>query len=80
MDLKSFLSVIQVLSVTIASMTAVYGISSWRRETKWKRKYELAEEVLSCFYEVSDSFDAIRNPAGYIGEGKTRKRNENETS
>jgi len=80
MELKSYLDIIQGLSVTTVSIVAVYGISSWRRETKWKRKYELAEEVLSCFYEISDSFDKIRNPAGYIGEGETRKRNESETT
>jgi hypothetical protein len=78
MELKDFLNLIQAFSVTIASIVAVYGISSWRRETKWKRKYELAEEVLSCFYDVSERFDIIRNPVGYVGEGRTRKRNENE--
>jgi len=79
MELKLFFDIIQALSVIIASIIAYYGISSWRKETMWKRKYELAEEVLSCFYEVSENFDTIRNPAGYVGEGKTRKRNENES-
>jgi len=80
MNLKLYFDIIQGLSVTVVSLVAIYGISSWRRETKWKRKYELAEEVLSCFYEISDSFDKIRSPAGYSGEGKTRKRNDNETT
>jgi hypothetical protein len=79
MELKNYIDIIQALSVTTASIFAVFGISSWRRETKWKRKYELAEEVLSCFYDVSERFNIIRNPAGYVGEGKTRKRNKNES-
>ncbi len=79
MELKNYLETIQALAVIIASSVAVYGISSWRRETKWKRKYELAEEVLSCFYDISERFDIIRNPTGYVGEGKTRKRNESES-
>jgi len=79
MELKNYLDIIQALTVTTASIVAVYGISSWRRETKWKRKYELAEEVLSCFYDVSERFDIIRNPAGYVGEGKTSKKNNNES-
>ncbi|HAO07899.1 MAG TPA: hypothetical protein DCQ50_13165 [Chryseobacterium sp.] len=79
MNIKLYLDIIQGLSVTVVSIVAVYGISSWRRETKWKRKYELAEEVLSCFYEISDKFDIIRSPANYSGEGKTRKRAESET-
>ena len=78
MELKMFIDIIQGLSVITASIVAVIGISSWRREAKWKRKYELAEEVLSCFYEISESFDTIRSPAGYVGEGKTRKKRENE--
>ena len=39
----------------------------------------MAEEVLSSFYDVSERFDIIRNPAGYVGEGKTRKRNKHES-
>lgn len=58
---------------------AINGINSWRREAEWKKKYELAEEVLSCFYEISERFDIIRNPAGHVGEGQTRKRSENES-
>jgi hypothetical protein len=79
MTLKDCLDIIQGLSIIIASTVAVWSISSWRRETKWKRKYELAEEVLSTFYDISDRFEIIRSPAGYVGEGKTRKRAKNET-
>jgi len=71
-------NIIQSLSVIIASGTAIYGVRSWRRETKWKRKYELAEEVLSLFYECKEKISIIRSPIGYVGEGKTRKKSENE--
>lgn len=59
---------------------AIWGINSWRREAKWKRKYELAEEVLSLFYECKEKFQIIRSPIGLTNEGKTRKRSENESS
>jgi len=71
---------INSISVIIASAVAVYGITSWRREAKWKRKYELAEEVLTTFYEVKELFEVIRSPFGHTEEGKTRKRDENESS
>lgn len=71
-------NLIQCICVLIASVTAIFGITSWRREAKWKRKYELAEEVLSLFYECREKIEIIRSPAGYVGEGNTRKRNENE--
>lgn len=79
MDLKTILEVIQGGSIILASITAIYGISSWRREAKWKRKYEIAEEVLTTFYEISDKFERIRSPVSYVGEGETRKRSEQET-
>jgi hypothetical protein len=71
--------IIQNLSVIIASIVAIYGITSWRREATWKRKYELAEEVLSLFYECKEKFQIIRSPYGHLLEGKTRKRRDNET-
>ncbi|MEL7124132.1 MAG: hypothetical protein AAFO07_32150, partial [Bacteroidota bacterium] len=61
------------------SAVAIYGINSWRREAKWKRKYELAEEALALFYEVQDAISTIRSPLGHTSEGKTRKRRENES-
>ncbi len=79
MTLSDCLDILQGLSIIIASIVAIWSISSWRRETKWKRKYELAEEVLSTFYDISDRFEIIRSPAGYVGEGETRKRGKNET-
>lgn len=71
--------IVQCLSVVIASIVAIAGITSWRREARWKRRYELAEEVLATFYEISDRFEIIRSSAGYVGEGATRKRSENES-
>lgn len=71
--------ILKSISIIAASCVAVYGINSWRRETKWKRKYELAEEALSLFYEIQDAFSIIRSPMSNSNEGKSRKRMENET-
>jgi hypothetical protein len=79
MNSNTIFSIIQNASVIIASLVAIYGITAWRREARWKRKYELAEEVLSLFYECKEKIAIIRSPFGYTTEGKTRKRNENET-
>lgn len=80
MKIDFIFNVIQNISIIIASFTAIYGINSWRREARWKRKYELAEEVLFLFYECKEKISIIRNPVSYVGEGKTRKRAENETA
>ena len=64
---------IKNISIIIASWTAVYGIDQWRREYRGKRQAELAEEVLSLFYEAQDAVRHIRNPFGFGGEGASRK-------
>lgn len=40
----------------------------------WKRRSELAEEVLTLFYEAQQAIVVARSPMGWIGEGKTRER------
>lgn len=39
-----------------------------------KRRQDLAEEVLSGFYQMADIIRAIRSPASYEGEGKDRPK------
>jgi len=73
------IEIINTLAIVIASIVAICGISAWRREFQGKRKIELAEDVLSLFYEAKDAIRAIRNPLGFQGEGTTRKPEENET-
>jgi hypothetical protein len=77
-DWNLVFDILKSVSIIIASGVAIYGINSWRREAKWKRKYELAEEALSLFYEVQEAISIIRSPFGYVNEGNTRKRTENE--
>lgn len=69
---------LQSLSIIIASSVAINGINSWRREVRWKSQYELAEEVLSLFYEVQETISIIRSPLIFEKEGRTRKKIENE--
>jgi hypothetical protein len=72
-------SVTTCAAMVLASLVAIYGISSWRREFKGKRRIELAEDTLALFYQARDAITAIRSPMSYGGEGSTRKQAENET-
>jgi hypothetical protein len=74
-----WMELIKNISIIGASWTAVYGIDQWRREHRGKREAELAEEVLSLFYEAQDAIRHIRNPFTFGGEGSSRKGGENET-
>jgi hypothetical protein len=75
----NYIELIESLSITTASVVAILSILTWRKETRWKRKYELAEEVLANFHEAHQNIKNIRSPFGYLGEGQSRKRSENET-
>ena len=77
--MNEILEIIKSIGVIVASCVAIWGINSWRREAKWKRKYELAEEVLANFYEAHQAIQIIRSPFGFGQEGSSRPRQDNET-
>tara|TARA_Y100001936_G_C16086977_1_gene682517 strand:- start:4018 stop:4707 length:690 start_codon:yes stop_codon:yes gene_type:complete len=72
------LDFINSIAILLASLTFIAGASSWRREFIGKRRIELAELVLTKFYEAEDVIKQIRNPISFIGEGSTRKKEKNE--
>lgn len=74
-----WLKALESISIIVAAMTAIFGINSWRKEERWKRKYELAEDVLSMFYESEQVIRIIRSPAGFSDEGKSRTKGDLET-
>ena len=73
------LDVLESISIITVAGVAIYGIKTWRRELIGKKKHDLAEEVLTLFYQARDVFYSIRNPMGYEGEGTSRKAGKNET-
>jgi hypothetical protein len=77
--LQIVLTIIQSASIIVASFLAILGVNSWRRETVGKKKLDLAEKTLALFYEARDNIKFIRNPAGFIGEGSTRKKDDKES-
>jgi hypothetical protein len=74
----AFFAILQDIAVIIASCTAIYGISSWRREFVGRRRIELSEEILVLFYEARDAIRFMRSPLGYVGEGGSRPFKEGE--
>ncbi len=77
--MQNILSFLQSIAITVAAIVAVCGINTWRKEFIFKRKVEVAEEALLLFYQCADNIKMIRNPFYAVGEGASRKRNENET-
>lgn len=66
-----WLNLIESISVIAASCFAIYGIFTWKNETRWKRKYDLAEEMLANCYEAKEAIKAIRSSFGHSNEGKS---------
>lgn len=67
-----YLQLFESIAVIIAAIVAIIGINSWRKELKYKREYELAEEVLALFYETRDVIKEIRNPVSHHTEWENR--------
>jgi len=76
---STFLEYVSQISIIVASLTAIYGVSTWRREYRGKKDADLAEETLTLFYKAKDAISAIRNPFGSSNEGTSRKPAANET-
>ena len=76
---QSIASGITCLAMIFTAFVAWRGIKAWKWEFRGKRQIELAEEVLSLFYQARDVIESIRSPIGYLGEASTRKQVENET-
>jgi hypothetical protein len=74
----SIATLLQSISVIFASLSIALGVNAWRREHIGKRRIELAEDVLTAFYEARDAIRRIRSPFGFVGEGSTRKKGESE--
>lgn len=75
----AFGEILSSVSIIIASGTAIYGISAWKREFRGKRQIELAEEALVLFYEVREVIKSARSCLGFGYEGKTRESEAEET-
>jgi hypothetical protein len=70
---KDAVGIAQSAFVCVTALIALLGVNEWRRQTIGKRKIELAEQVLTSFYEARDVFVWVRSPAAFGGEGETRQ-------
>ncbi len=72
--------IIQAIAVIATCGAIISGIGAWKREFIGKRKIELAEEVLSTFFEIKDAIVRIRSPFSSNTEGQTRKKGKHESA
>ncbi len=77
--INTYFELLSYIAVIIAAGVAIWGIRAWKREFVGKRRIELAEEVLSHFYEAKDAIRAIRSIVIYSGEGDSYKYSDSES-
>lgn len=70
---------LESFSIIIGAGVAVWGIKAWRHELIERKKIDLAEELLTGFYEFQDLMLWVRSPFN-SGEGTTRKGSKNESN
>ena len=70
--LKAIGAVLTGCAALWGAFIAFRGLTKWQDETLGKRKTEVAEQVLSGFYQVRDVIDAVRPPAVWTGEAERR--------
>lgn len=74
-----FADLVSATSVLVAALAFLGGVNAWRREFVGKRRIELAESVLTRFYEAEDAVRHIRNPVSTDAEVAALEQRPGET-
>lgn len=51
-----------IVSLGIASIVAIWGLTTWKRQLKGTANYEVAKRLLMATYKLRNSLRAVRNP------------------
>jgi hypothetical protein len=69
----------QTAAIIVAAGAATWGLNTWRAQMAGKRKFELAEDALTAFYEFEGVIKFVRSPWTKSNEGKDRPEREGES-
>ena len=50
------------IAAMIASIVAIYGLSTWKRQLRGETEYELARRILRLCYKYRDAVKRVRDP------------------
>jgi len=60
--------IVTVIAAGIASVAAIVGLSTWRRQLKGNTEYDLSRKLLRSLYATRNAVSAVRNPWQSAGE------------
>lgn len=66
--MEIILKLVPSICILITTIVAVCSLSSWRRQFHGKRQTEIAEEVLTLFYQTRDAILTVFNLRGSLEE------------
>lgn len=66
--LKLFFENISGISTLLGIIFVFYTLDAFRREHRWKKDVDLAEDALALFYEAKDTIQYIRSPFSFESE------------
>lgn len=77
-NVAALANVATTIVAACAALFAFLGLRVWRQEMKGRRNAELAEDVLTAFYEAQDIYRWVRNPGSFAIEADGRARQDDE--
>ena len=60
--------ILTICSLIIASVIAILGLQTWRKQLTGKTEYDLARNILTGIYKIRDETKNVRDPAESKGE------------
>jgi hypothetical protein len=60
--------IVVALVALVGAVTAVYGLSTWRRQLKGGAEYAAARQLLLAIYRFRDVFNSVRSPGMWLTE------------
>ncbi|WP_285908111.1 hypothetical protein, partial [Pseudodesulfovibrio pelocollis] len=79
MNFADFFSIIRDLALTVGAIAALYGINVWKKEARWRKHSETAEQALLTVYEFENAIREIRSPFVWKSETEGIDKNINES-
>ena len=51
-----------VIAALIGSISAFWGLKTWRRQIKYKAEYDIAKRFMKCIYQLREAIKNVREP------------------
>jgi hypothetical protein len=74
------LNIVESIAVVAGTVVVIMEVFRWKAQRLAEKQMDLAEEVLQLFAEAVSDIAHIRSPYIFDGEGKSRRRENNEAA